>query len=83
MAKTVHILTWVEINIGSDTGSDECHSQWARHGCLIIEHLELIQMCMAKKLPSNCTFISTGKKRKEKVKQERIFYNLSHLFSNW
>lgn len=59
----IHVVdpvTWVKINVSSDTGSDERHSQWAGHCRLIIKHLEFILMCMAKKLSSNCTFVSVN-----------------------
>lgn len=55
--------TWVEIDICCDAGSDECHSQWAGHGGLVVKHLELVHVCVAEKLPGYCAFIS-GKRRK-------------------
>lgn len=61
----VYELTWVKINISSDTGSNESHSWWAGHGLLVIKHLELIQVCVAKKLSSNCIFISEKKRMNE------------------
>ena len=58
-------LTWVKINISSDTGSNESHSQWPCHGHLVIKHLKLIQMRMTKKLSSNCAFIPVFKRKRK------------------
>lgn len=59
-----HTQTWVEIDICCDAGSDECNSEWAAHGGLVVKHLELVHVRVAKKLPSYCAFVS-GKRRKK------------------
>lgn len=67
----VCVCTWVEVDIGGDGGSDEGHAHSPSHRRLVIKHLELIHVSVAKELTRDCTLIPGHRQKHIKTTHSR------------
>jgi len=76
----IYSVAWIEIIIWWDRRTDVGDTERSTKVWCIIEYLELVIMCMSKKLCRDCWFI-TMQKQKESI-CHLIYWNLIHSLFN-